>query len=303
MPTTNVRGVEIAYETTGNPADPALLIIMGLGSQLVHWPDELVDGLAARGYFVIRPDNRDVGLSQKFTDKGVPDLPQLMMDMAAGKNPEGPYTVSDMAADAVGVLDALGIDKAHIMGVSMGGMIVQHIAAEFPDRVKTLIPIMTTTGAPGLSAATPEAMGALLTPATSSAREDVLARNREVRHIIGSPGYPSDNARIDDYAGRAYDRCYHPEGQARQMAAVVSSGPRHELIAGIKTPTLVIHGVDDPLVPVDGGRDIAARIEGAEIVEIEGYGHDLPLELTDRFVALICDFADKVEGRTAQAAE
>ncbi len=301
MPIANVNGVEIAYETHGNKADPALLMVMGLGSQLVHWPDELVDGLVGRGYFVIRTDNRDVGLSQKFTDKGVPDLAQLMMDMAAGKNPEGPYSVSDMAADNVGVLDELGIAQAHIMGVSMGGMIVQHIAAEYPDRVKSHVPIMTTTGAPGLTPATPEAMGALMTPAASTERADVLARNQEVRKIIGSPGYPSDDERINDYAGRAYDRCFHPEGQARQMAAVVTSGPRHELTATIKAPTLVIHGVDDPLVPIDGGRDIAERVEGAQIVEIEGYGHDLPVQLTDRFVSLICDFADKIEGRAAAA--
>lgn len=301
MPIANVNGVDIAYETTGNKADPALLIIMGLGSQLVHWPDELVEGLAARGYFVIRTDNRDIGLSQKFDNKGVPDLPQLMMDMAAGKNPEGPYSVSDMAADAVGVLDALGIAQAHVMGVSMGGMIVQNLAAEFPDRVKSLFPIMTTSGAPGLKPATPEAMGALLSPAASTARADVLARNQEVRKIIGSPGFPSDDARVDDYAGRAYDRCFHPEGMARQMAAVVTSGSRAELIETITAPTLVIHGVDDPLVPVEGGRDIAQRIKGAQIVEIDGYGHDLPLQLMDRFVTLICDFADKIEGRAVAA--
>lgn len=301
MPVTNVNGVEIAYETHGDPSNPALMLVMGLGSQLVHWPDELVDGLVERGLFVVRHDNRDVGLSQKFTDFGVPDLGAIATALASGEKPDAPYFVSDMAADAMGVLDDLGIERAHIMGVSMGGMIVQNMAGEYPDRIKSVVPIMTSSGEPGLDPATPEAMGALMAPAKSDKLEDVLENNNMIREAIGSPGFPSDPARNELYATRAYERCYHPEGTARQMAAVVASGGRADVLKNVTAPMLIIHGTDDPLVPISGGRDIAKHVPHAEMVEIEGYGHDLPLQLMPRFVEMIADFAHMVEGKQAAA--
>jgi len=295
MPMAHVNGLDIAYETHGNPDDTPIVLVMGLGSQLVHWPDELVDGLVARGLYVIRHDNRDIGLSQKLDDKGVPDLGQIMADLTEGKTVEGPYSDKDMADDLAGLLDHLGIESAHIHGVSMGGMTAQRFGVHHPEKARSLIIHMSTTGAPGLTPATPEAMGALLTPPPSTDRETVLEHQVGLRNAIGSPGFPSAPERIKDYGGRAYDRCYDRDGVARQMAAILTSGSRQEAIRSITAPTLVIHGTDDPLVPVDGGKDVAANIEGARLELIEGYGHDLPLQLCDRFVGMIAGFIEEVE--------
>ena len=301
MPMAHVNGLDIAYETHGDPANPPLLMVMGLGSQLVHWPDELIEGLVNRGLYVIRFDNRDIGLSQKLDDKGVPVIGQILEDLGAGKTVEGPYSDKDMADDAAALLDHLGIESAHIHGVSMGGMITQRLGVHHPEKCRSLIVHMSTTGAPGLKPATPEAMGALLVPPPSPDRDVVIEHSVGVRNAIGSPGYPSDPERIKEYTARAYDRCYDRDGVARQLAAILTSGSRREAIQAIKTPTLVIHGIDDPLVPVDGGEDVAAQIEGARLELIEGYGHDLPLQLCDRFVDLIAGFVEEVEG-TAKAA-
>lgn len=291
MPSCDVRGVKIAYEIHGDqkPGDP-IVLVMGLGSSLVYWADELIEDLVGRGYFVICPDNRDVGLSQKFEDKGIPDLGALMAARAAGEPAEGPYHLDDMADDIIGLLDHLGIDKAHIWGVSMGGMIVQSAAARHPDRVKTLISHMSTSGAPELNPATPEAMGALMEPVPGEDRETVLQHQLKTRGAIGSPAYPTSEERTRDYCGRAYDRCFYPQGTARQMAAVVSSGSRVDLLKTVSVPTLVIHGTDDPLVPVDGGEDTAKHIPGAKLELLEGYGHDMPLQLLPRFAQMVDDF-------------
>ncbi len=291
MPSCDVRGVEIAFETHGDQAsgDP-IVLVMGLGSSLVYWADELIDDLVGRGYFVICPDNRDVGLSKKFEEEGIPDIAALMAARIAGDDVKGPYHVDDMADDIIGVLDHLGIDKAHIWGVSMGGMIVQSAAARHSGRVKTLISHMSTSGDPDLSPATPEAMGALLEPVPGEDRETVLTYQVKTRGIIGSPAYPTTEERTRDYSGRAYDRCFYPVGTARQMAAVVSSGSRVEQLKTITVPTLVIHGNDDPLVPVDGGVDTAKHIPGAKLELIDGYGHDLPLQLLPRFAQMVDEF-------------
>jgi len=291
MPVCDVRGVEIAYEIHGDQeAGHPLVLVMGLGSSLVYWADELIEDLVGRGYFVICPDNRDVGLSQKFEDKGVPDLAAMLMDRAAGKEVEGPYHIDDMADDIIGVLDHLGIDQASIWGVSMGGMIVQSAAARHQHRVKNLISHMSTSGAQGLTQAGPEVMGALLSPAEGSDRESVLAYQLKTRPVFGSPAYPFGEERIRDYCGRAYDRCHYPEGTARQMAAVVASGDRVAQLKTITAPTLVIHGNDDPLVPVDGGIDTANHVQGAKLELIDGYGHDLPLQLLPRFAQMVDEF-------------
>lgn len=291
MPVCDVRGVEIAFETHGDQAtgDP-IVLVMGLGSSLVYWADELIEDLVGRGYFVICPDNRDVGLSKKFEEKGLPDIGALMAARLAGEPADGPYHIDDMADDIIGVLDHLGIDKASIWGVSMGGMIVQSAAARYPERVKNLISHMSTSGDPGLSAAAPDVMAALMSAADGDDRESVLQYQLKTRPIFGSPDFPFGEDRIRDYCGRAYDRCHYPEGTARQMAAVVASGSRVEQLKTIKVPTLVIHGNDDPLVPVDGGIDTAKHIEGAKLELIDGYGHDLPLQLLPRFAEMVDSF-------------
>lgn len=292
MPQTTANGITLEYETHGDPANPAMLLIMGLGAQLTLWPIELVEALVARGYFVIRHDNRDIGLSTKFTDKGVPDIPKVVMALMTGKKPEVPYTLSDMASDAMAVLNAAGVVKAHIVGASMGGMIAQLVAVQHPDRVLTLTSIMSTTGNPLLPPARPEAMAALTAPIAPDADlETILARGATVSRAIGSPGYPADPARLRANVQRDYERSFHPTGAMRQMAAIVADGDRRARLKNVTTPTLVIHGVDDPLVPVEGGRDTAAAIPGATILEVPGMGHDLPLALVETIADAIAGHA------------
>ena len=291
MPQTTHNGITLEYETHGDPANPPLLLIMGLGAQLTLWPIELVEALVARGYYVIRHDNRDIGLSSKFTEAGVPDMASVVMALMAGKNPAVPYTLSDMAADAVAVLDAAGVGKAHIVGASMGGMIAQLVAIEHPERVLSLTSIMSTTGNPTLPPAKPEAMAALTSPMAPDADlAAILERGAMVSKAIGSPGYPADDARLRANVERDFKRSFHPTGAMRQMAAIVADGDRRARLKTVTAPTLVIHGADDPLVPVEGGRDTASAIAGATILEVPGMGHDLPL-------ALVETIADAIAGR------
>ena len=296
MPQTTANGVTLEYETYGNKADPALLLVMGLGAQLTLWPIELVEALVARGFDVIRHDNRDIGLSTKFTEAGVPDIGGVVMALMSGKAPEIPYTLSDMAADAVAVLDAEGIAQAHIVGASMGGMIAQLISVDHPQRVLTLTSIMSTTGNPMLPPSKPEAMAALTAPIAPDADlETFQARGAMVSKAIGSPGYPAEPERLAANLARDFTRSFHPTGATRQMAAIIADGDRRARLAGVKAPTLVIHGADDPLVPLAGGEDTAAAIPGAELLVIAGMGHDLPVALVDRI-------ADAVAGVAAKAA-
>ena len=292
MPQTTHNGITLEYETHGDPANPPLLLIMGLGAQLTLWPIELVEALVARGYFVIRHDNRDIGLSSKFTEAGVPDMASVVMALMTGKQPAVPYTLSDMAADAVAVLDAAGVAKAHIVGASMGGMIAQLVAVEHPDRVLSLTSIMSTTGNPLLPPAKPEAMAALTAPMAPDADlATILTRGAMVSKAIGSPGYPADDARLRANVERDYRRSFHPTGAMRQMAAIVADGDRRARLKSVTAPTLVIHGADDPLVPVEGGRDTAAAIAGATILEVPGMGHDLPLALVETIADAIAGHA------------
>lgn len=296
------NGIDIEVETFGDKANPAIIFVMGFGAQLINWPVELMEGLARRGFFVIRFDNRDVGLSQKFPELGQPDAGEIMAKIRAGETPEVPYTLTDMAADAVGVLDALGIDKAHIVGGSMGGMIVQLAAAEFPERFKSMTSIFSTTGNPELPQATEEAMTALLSRPESEDRETVVRHSMKVRQIIGSPGYPTPEEEARRKAEESYDRAYYPEGTTRQYAAILADGDRRERLKKITCPVLVLHGTDDPLVRVEGGRDTAANIPGARLVEIEGWGHDMPTALMPRIEEEIAAHCLAAEAR-AQAAE
>ena len=291
MPQIAANGVTLEYEAYGDPANPPLLLIMGLGAQLTLWPIELVEALVARGIYVIRYDNRDIGLSSKFTGAGVPELPAVFMALMSGKVPALPYTLADMADDAAALLTALGIDKAHIVGASMGGMIAQLVAINHPTRVLSLTSIMSTTGNPTLPQAKPEAMAALMERPTTAELTDILALGLRISRAIGSPAYPAPEDRLRARIERDFRRSFHPTGPARQMAAIVADGDRRERLKAVTAPTLVIHGEDDPLVPVEGGKDTAAAIPGAKLLTIPGMGHDLPLELVDRIADAIAGVA------------
>lgn len=291
MPQIAANGVTLEVERYGDPANPPLLLIMGLGAQLTLWPIELVEALVARGYHVIRYDNRDIGLSTKFTEAGVPELPAVVMAMMAGQAPRLPYTLADMADDAVGLLSALGIDKAHIVGASMGGMIAQLVAIRHPERVLTLTSIMSTTGNPALPPAKPEAMAALMERPTSADLEAFMKIGLNIARSIGSPAYPAPEQRLRERFERDFRRSFHPTGAGRQMAAIIADGDRRERLKAVTVPTLVIHGADDPLVPVEGGQDTAAAIAGAELLVIPGMGHDLPLELVEQIADAIAGVA------------
>jgi len=281
------NGVELEYETFGKATDPALLLIMGLGAQLTHWPEELCEKLAAKGFYVIRYDNRDVGLSTKFEDAGAPDMPAIF-----GGTAKPAYTLDDMAADAAGLLEALDIPKAHIVGASMGGMIAQLVAANHPQRTLSLTSIMSTTGNPAVPPSSPEAMAVLTNRMPADSPMSALVDNSvRTLGVIGSPAHnydtPEERARIK----RAIERSLYPVGFARQMAAIVSNGDRREKLKGVTAPTLVIHGDADPLVHVDGGRDTAASILDAELMIIAGMGHDLPPFVLNQVVDAIVKVA------------
>lgn len=297
MARVTANGIEIEYEETGDPADPPLLMVMGIGSQLINWPMPMREGLAERGLRVIVFDNRDVGLSHKLHGVRAPSAEALLAMDRAARREAVPYTLYDMVADAVGLLDALDIDRAHVAGMSMGGMIAQLVAAHHGPRVKSLVSVMSTTGHPDLPQATPEALAALTTPPKSTAKEDVVAQSMAARKVIGSPGFPSSDAYLKEIAERAYERSYYPEGFLRQYAAILATGNFRPDVETITAPTLVIHGPDDPLVRVEGGRDSAAAIKGARLEEVPGMGHDLAPGLVPILVDLMADHILAAERR------
>ena len=296
MPQVKANGIEIEYESFG-PADrDAVLLIMGFSAQLTMWPTELCEELVSRGYRVIRYDNRDVGLSAKLEAKGVPDMEKLFGALMTGAAVEAPYSLDDMAADAAGLLDALKIERAHIVGASMGGMIAQLVAANHPEKTLSLTSIMSNTGNPDLPQGSPEAMGALMAPAPAPDDiEAIVARGINTRKVIGSPGYPTDDQQLRQWVMRDAKRSYYPQGVTRQFAAIVANGDRRPKLKNIKAPTVVLHGADDPLVPVAGGKDTADNIPGAELRVIPGMGHDFPL-------GLVPVFADAIEAAARRAA-
>ena len=281
MPETTANGITIHYEDHGSPDDPAMLLIMGFGAQLTLWPDELVDELVGQGFRVIRYDNRDVGLSEKFDGVKAPGPVKLTLLSKIGLKPKVPYTLADMADDAIGLLDALGIEQAHIVGASMGGMIGQHVVARYPDRCLSYSQIFSTTGNPKLPAARKEALDALVKPPASQEEDALVDHGVMLARTIGSPNYPSDEGRLRERARASVQRSFYPEGPTRHLAAILADGDRRDMIGTITVPTLVLHGEDDPLVPCEGGRDTAACIPGAKLKTIAGWGHDLPLDLVD----------------------
>ena len=294
MARVKANGIEIEYETAGNRSDPALLLVMGLGAQLTIWPDTLFQGLAKQGFYVIRFDNRDIGLSTKFAAAGVPNIMETVQKVMSGQKAEAPYYLADMAADAIGLLDALGIDKAHMVGASMGGMIVQIVAAQYASRTRSMVSIYSTSGRPGLPAGKPEALAMLSAQPEGPAREQLVQHGMKLRRTIGSPGYPTPDAELRAFVEKNVDRSWYPEGAARQYLSVIASGDRVELLKTIKVPTLVLHGEDDPLLPVECGRDVARLVPGARIETFPGWGHDFPAGMiptvTDR-VAGFCKAA------------
>lgn len=275
MANARCNGIRIEYETFGNRKDRPLLLVMGLGGQMIHWDEAFCEQLADRGHFVVRFDNRDVGLSEKFDAAGVPDMMKLMTQSLAGEPVSAPYSLDDMADDAAGLLDHLDIESAHICGASMGGMIVQTMAIRHGDRVRSMTSIMSTTGNPEVPPGKPEAMAALMSPAGTTL-EEVLDRAVAIGKVIGSPAYPREDADARARAKRAYERSFYPVGVARQMAAIAAGGNRKERLLALSVPALVIHGIVDPLVPVEGGHDTHAALRDSELVVIEGMGHDLP---------------------------
>ena len=292
MPQITANGITLEYEAFGDPANPPLLLVMGLGAQMTLWPIELIEALTARGYYVIRYDNRDIGLSEKFGHAGVPDVRKVALMKLFGLRPKLPYRLADMAADAADLLRVLGIDKAHVVGASMGGMIVQLLAANHPEKVLSMTSVMSTTGNRRLPRARPEAMKALMgRPPANASLEQVIPVGITVSRAIGSPAYPAAEERLRDRIARDFHRSFYPQGAARQLAAIIDDGDRRARLKRIGAPSLVIHGIDDPLVPVEGGRDTAANIRGAKLHEIKGMGHDLPLELVEEISDVIAAHA------------
>ena len=290
MAKVKANGIEIEYETAGKKGDPALLLVMGLGAQLTIWPDSLFQGLAARGFYVIRFDNRDTGLSSDFSKWGVADIPGALQAAMKGEKINAPYLLNDMAADAVGLLDALGIDKAHMVGASMGGMIVQIIAAKYPQRTRSMVSIYSTSGRRGLPQGKPEALAMLGSVPKNDTREARVRHGMKLRETIGSPGYPTPEAELRAFVEKNVDRRWYPEGVGRQYVSVIASGDRVEMLKTVKAPTLVMHGEEDPLLPVECGRDVAKLVPGSEIETIAGWGHDFPPQLVPRIIDRVASF-------------
>lgn len=264
-------GITLAHESFGDPADPPVLLVMGLGTQMIGWPDAFCERIAAHGRHVVRFDNRDVGLSTHLHDAPRVDLGAVF----AGDHAGVPYRLTDLAADAVGLLDALGIDRAHVVGVSMGGMIAQTVAIEHPGRVASLTSIMSTTGDRSVGGATQAALAALLAPPATS-RDEAIERTLTTARVIGSPGFPLDEESVRDRAGLAWDRGHDPAGVTRQIAAIQASPDRTVALGAVTAPTVVVHGAEDPLIDVSGGKATAAAVPGARLVVLDGMGHDLP---------------------------
>lgn len=280
-----VGDIEIAYETFGDPADPAILLVMGLGAQMIAWPEELCGLLADAGHHVIRFDNRDAGLSTHL-DLPAPTLPDLLLRR------EPPYTVSDMAHDALGLLDHLEVPRAHVVGASMGGFISQTIALARPDRVRSLSLVMTSTGSRRVGQASPRVLQRMATRTPASTREAAIDEAVQTYRLIGSPAH-LDESLVRELAARSYDRCYDPAGTQRQLAAVVAQPNRTRDLRRIAVPTLVVHGLDDPLISASGGLAIARAIPGATFIGHSGMGHDLPRSLWRTLAADVLSLIDR----------
>ena len=284
MSRARANGIDIEYETRGDPGHAPLLLVQGLSGQLTAWDDEFCDALAENGFWVIRYDNRDAGLSTRF--EGVPDLAAIL----AGDVATRAYTLADMAADAAGLLDVLDVTAAHVVGVSMGGMIAQTLALDHPERCLTLTSIMSNTGAPGVGGPRDDVLAVLARPVPEG-RAAIIEHELENARVAASPGYPFDEAWNRQRAARAYDRSWRPDGSLRQIAAVLGSPDRTDRLRHLAVPTLVIHGADDGLVDVSGGRATADAVPGARLVVLAGVGHELHPEVQPQIVEAITSHA------------
>jgi pimeloyl-ACP methyl ester carboxylesterase len=289
--TTPNTGIEIFYEDRGDPSAEVILLVMGLGAQMTLWPDELVAALVGDGFRVIRYDNRDIGLSQKFEGKRAPSPPVQVLRKKIGFPAKVPYTLKDMADDGIGLLDALGVARAHIVGASMGGMIAQLMAVHHGERLASLTSIMSTTGNGKLPQAEKHAIDALVAPIQSMEEESLVAHGLNIAKNIGSPGFPFDPEQQRERVLLNMRRSVYPAGLPRQLAAIIDDGCRRSRLANVTVPTLVMHGEADPLVKLEAGEDTAKHISGARLVTIPGWGHDLPIALIPRIASEIAGHA------------
>ncbi len=276
MPKANANNIEIEYDTFGDPSSRPLLLVAGLGTQMIWWREEFCEKLVDKGFYVIRFDNRDVGLSTKLEEV------------------QAPYDIEDMANDAIGLLDALNVDKAHICGASMGGAIVQEMTIKYPARILSLTSIMSSTGRADLPPPKPEAIKLLMMPAPEE-RDGYIEYYVNLWCVLHGSGFPFDEEEGREMAAKLYDRSFYPQGIDRQLIAISVSGSRKSKLASVNVPTLVIHGGDDPVVSLEGGKDTAESIPGAELLIIEGMGHALPLEAWPQIIDAISANADKAK--------
>lgn len=288
------NGVSLECELFGAARDPVIILINGLGSQMINYTPDFCRMIVEKGFQVLRFDNRDVGLSEKFDGMTVPSPGEIIHDLKSDEKPNLPYYLEDMAGDVIGLMDVLDFGKAHIAGMSMGGMIAQHVAIHHGPRLQSMTSIMSTTGSPDVPPATEEAMTALRSRAEGADREAIIRHGIKCGRVYESPAWPLSEERAWERYAAMYDRCHYPEGTDRQYAAVLADGDRSARLANVSVPTLVIHGKEDPLVRVEGGIDTAEKIPGARLEVIEGMGHNLPFEILPHMTDLIAGHAKSV---------
>lgn len=287
--------IDMEYETRGDENNPALILVRGLGTQLAAWPEAYLEAFVKAGYYVVIYDNRDVGLSQKFGEATYDNRDQVIAAVKEGRVPNLAYTVEDMAADPIGLMDALKIQKAHICGMSMGGMIVQVASATYPDRLLSATSIMSGVGDPSLDQPGPEVMRALTEVAPSDDLEGIIAHSIAGSKVFTGRGRPTSDAEFEARERKVINRCYYPEGTGRQMLAIMASGDRSELCRSIKVPFLVVHGTDDPLVLPVAGIDTAEKVPGAKLHMVKGMGHDLPQSCREEIVGVVVEHLQSVD--------
>ncbi len=292
MPKINANGIDIYYEESGPTDAPVILLVMGLGAQMIAWPGEFIQGLVGKGYRVVHYDNRDVGMSQRMEGAVAPNLVWTMFKARLGLPVSVPYTLADMAADGIGLLDALGIKKSHVVGASMGGMIVQLMAANHRERLLSMTSIMSSSGAPGLPGARADIQRRFMVKRPPDAsRDDAIAFGTDLVRSFSFPDPARPESAHAEMATKAFDRGYYPVGTRRQLLAIIADGSRVDRLKTITVPTLVVHGGADPLVPKEGSEDIARHIPGARLEIIDQMAHDLPPSQVGRMVDLIADHA------------